>query len=129
LAIKDLKKMQKKIEDELFINPEIAEEHKQKGNELMSESKFIEAIQEYTLAIKRNPTNANLYSNRCSAYTKIMDLTNALKDAEKGLELDPTFAKLFLRKGNVYNLMKQYHKALEAYDRGLAIDPKNAELQ
>lgn len=116
LAQKDIKKLKKKIEDENFINPEISEVHKQKGNEYMTAGQFPEAIEEYTLAIKRNPTNAALYSNRCAAYIKVMDLSNALKDSQKGLEIDPKFAKLYLRMGNVYNLMKQYHKALEAYD-------------
>jgi len=69
-----------------------------------------------------------LYSNRAAAYIKVIDLTNALKDTEKGLELDPNFAKLYLRQGNVYNLMKKYHRALESFDKGLKIDPNNAEL-
>lgn len=94
----------------------------------MTAANFPQAIEEYSLSIWRNPGNAALYSNRCAAYIKVMDLGNALKDAQKGLELDPTFVKLYLRLGNVYNLMKSYHKALEAYDQGLKIDPKNAEI-
>ena len=82
----------------------------------MKQVNFALAIEEYSIAIKRNPTNAALYSNRCAAYIKVMDLSNAQKDAEKGLELDPNFTKLYLRLGNVQNLMKKYHKALEAYD-------------
>lgn len=95
----------------------------------MKAADFAKAIEEYSMAIKWNPSNAAYYSNRCAAYIKVMDLGNAQKDAEKGLELDPQFSKLYLWLGNVYNLMKKYHKALEAYDRGLAIDPHNAELQ
>lgn len=129
LAQRDVIKLKKQQEEINFINPELAEQHKEKGNEAMKQSDFGTAIDEYTLAIKRNPQNAAYYSNRCAAYIKVMDLGNAQKDAEKGLELDPTFSKLYLRLGNVYNLMKKYHKALEAYDKGLAIDPKNAELQ
>lgn len=95
----------------------------------MKNADFATAIEEYTQAIKRNPTFAAYYSNWCAAYIKVMDLGNAQKDAEKGLELDPKFSKLYLRLGNVYNLMKKYHKALEAYDRGLMVEPQNAELQ
>jgi stress-induced-phosphoprotein 1 len=128
LAQKDVRKVMKKIEDENFVNPELAEVHKNKGNELMTAGKIPEAIQEYCTAVRRNPTNVSLYSNRCAAYIKVMDLSNALKDAQKGLELDPKFVKLYLRLGNVYNLMKQYHKALDAYDQGLKIEPTNAEI-
>jgi hypothetical protein len=34
------------------LNPELAEVHKEKGNELMKESKFGEAIEEYSTAIR-----------------------------------------------------------------------------
>ena len=85
----------------------------------MREGKFPQAIEEYTEAIRRDPKNAALYSNRCMAYTKVMDLGSALKDADKGLELDPSFVKLYIRKGNVQNMMKAYHKALDTWDKGL----------
>lgn len=62
------------------------------------------------------------------AYTKVMDLGSALKDADKGLEIDPNFIKLYIRKGNVQNMMKAYHKALDTFDKGLALDPQNQDL-
>jgi len=68
---------------------------------LLREGKFPEAIEEYTIAIRRDPTNPALYSNRCMAYTKVMDFGSAIKDADKGLELDDTFVKLYVRKANV----------------------------
>lgn len=129
LAQKDIRKLKKKQEDEAYINPEIAEEVKQEGVDLFKKGDFPGAIEKFTEAIRRNPTSAALYSNRCSAYTKVMDLGNALKDAEKGLELDPNFVKLYIRKGNVHNLMKAYHKALETYDQGLKVDPNNNDLK
>jgi len=60
-----------------MINPELSEVHKEWGNEAMKNIDFATAIEEYTQAIKRNPTNAALYSNRCAAYIKVMDLGNA----------------------------------------------------
>ena len=55
----------------------MAEQHKEKGNEAMKNADFATAIEEYTQAIKRNPTHAAYYSNRCAAYIKVMDLGNA----------------------------------------------------
>lgn len=51
IAKRDLLKIKKEYEDKNFINPELAEEHKEKGNDLMKEGKFPEAIEEYSTAI------------------------------------------------------------------------------
>lgn len=96
LAQRDVVKQKQKIEEQNFINPEIAEQHKEAGNEAMKASNFAKAIEEYTMAIKRNPSNAAYYSNRSAAYIKVMDLGNAQKDVEKGLQIDPTFSKLYI---------------------------------
>ena len=77
MEIKDVKKLLKKRDELEFINPELAGAHKEKGNQFFKDYKFPEAVEEYSIAIRRDPNNAPLYCNRCFAYTKLMDLGSA----------------------------------------------------
>ena len=112
-----------------MIDPEKAEEHRKKGNELFESGDFPGAIKEYSEGLKRDPNGKSLYSNRCAAYIKLMEPTFALKDAEKCLKMDPKFVKAYARKGTCHHLMKEYHKALASFDAGLKIDPENKECK
>eukprot|EP00039_Didymoeca_costata_P013945 m.218691 g.218691 ORF g.218691 m.218691 type:complete len:333 (-) comp15905_c1_seq5:115-1113(-) len=124
--IKELKRREK-------INPDLAAEHKAKGNEFFKASQFPEAIKEYTEALERNPDDANfcsrVYSNRSACYTKMMEIPHSLKDAEKCIELDPKFIKGYLRKGNCLIAMKKYSEAITAFQEGLKVDPNNGEAK
>lgn len=127
-ALQKAERLKKEKEAKDYVNPEVSLEEKSKGNECFREGKYPEAIAHYTEAIKRNPTDHALYSNRAACYTKLGEYPLGLKDCDKCIELCPTFVKGYTRKGHIQYFMKQYHKCLETYDQGLKYDPDNAEL-
>lgn len=129
MALNKAKQTKKESEAKAYMNPELAEEHRQKGNELFKGGDYPGAIKQYDEGVKRDPSSVAIYSNRCATYIKLMVMDQALKDAEKCLELDPKFVKAYLRKGNCHHLMKEYHKAMKAYDDGLKLEPDNAEIK
>lgn len=59
------------------------------------------AMKHYSEAIKRNPDDPKLYSNRAACYTKLAAFDLGLKDCEQCCKLDPKFIKGWIRKGKI----------------------------
>uniref|UniRef100_A0A0K2TTK7 Stress-induced-phosphoprotein 1 n=1 Tax=Lepeophtheirus salmonis TaxID=72036 RepID=A0A0K2TTK7_LEPSM len=126
-SLSEIESAIKKEVEESYRNPDLAEEEKNKGNELFKKGDFSTAIQHYSEAIRRNPDESKIYSNRAACYTKLMSFDLALKDCEKAIELDPTFIKAYLRKANALKGMGKTSQATVAYEKALEIDPTCSE--
>ncbi|KAL6651121.1 hypothetical protein ACP70R_010046 [Stipagrostis hirtigluma subsp. patula] len=126
--LNDAERAKKELEQQEYYDPKIADEEREKGNEFFKQQKYPEAVKHYTEALRRNPKDPRVYSNRAACYTKLGAMPEGLKDAEKCIELDPTFSKGYTRKGAIQFFMKEYDKALETYQEGLKHDPNNPEL-
>lgn len=125
-----LSEVEKKIKDAevlAYIDPVKAEEEKDLGNKLFKKGDYATAIKHYSEAIKRNPSDPKLYSNRAACYTKLAAFDLGLKDCDKCLELDEKFVKGYVRRGKILQGMQQPYKALSAYQKAIEIDPTNAE--
>jgi stress-induced-phosphoprotein 1 len=105
-----------------YIDPAKADEERNRGNELYKAGDFAGSVQAYTESIKRNPQDPRGYTNRASAYTKLVALPEALKDCEEAIKLDDKFTKGYIRKSNVLYSMKDHTKALEAIQLAAEID-------
>lgn len=57
----------------------------------MQAGDFAGSVKAYTEAIKRDPADPRGYNNRAAAYSKLVALPDALKDADKAIEVDPKF--------------------------------------
>jgi len=126
-ALSEVEKEIKKTEEAAYLNPELAEEEKNKGNERFKAGDFATAVKHYGEAIKRNPTDPKIFSNRAACYTKLMSFDLALKDCDKCIEIDPAFLKAYLRKGKVLQGMGQQSKAMPVYEKALELDPNSSE--
>jgi len=69
---------------------------KDKGNAALGAGNYEQAIEHYTEAIKLDPNNHVLFSNRSAAYAKQGKYLNALEDAEKTVSIKPDWPKVSL---------------------------------
>ena len=105
------------------------EELKLKGNSAMQSENYDEAISYYTDAIRLDPSNHILFSNRSAAYKQKGDFAKALDDASKIVELKKDWPKGYSRKATAFKCLGRYDDAINAYNEGLSYDSNNAELK
>lgn len=122
-----LEKIIKEEERKAYIDPVKAEQEKELGNEKFKNGDYPAAIKHYSEAIRRNPDDPKIYSNRAACYTKLAEFNLGLKDCDECIRLDPKFIKGHIRKGKIYQGLKQLTKAQDAYQKALDIDPNNQE--
>ncbi|KAI8566301.1 hypothetical protein RHMOL_Rhmol02G0029800 [Rhododendron molle] len=98
------------------------------GNEFFKSGNYLKAAALYTQAIKLDPSNHTLYSNRAAAFLHLVKLNKALADAETAITLNPVWEKGYFRKGCVLEAMERYDDALAAFQIALQYNPQSSEV-
>lgn len=98
------------------------------GNEHFKSGDYLKAAACYTKAIKSDPANHVLYSNRAQAFLKINKIARALEDADRCIELAPDFVKGYHRKAVALQALDRKKEAAGVAMRACEMDPGNREL-
>ena len=91
---------------------------KEKGNALIKEGQYEHAVNCYTTALKSDPSNHTILSNRSLAYFKLGKFKEALDDANKCINVAPKFGRGYLRKATVLNSLNMESDAMLASEEG-----------
>ncbi|XP_065032613.1 hsp70-Hsp90 organizing protein 2-like isoform X2 [Musa acuminata AAA Group] len=100
---------------------------KDQGNEFFKAGNYLKAAALYTQAIKLEPSNPTLYSNRAAAFLHLVKLNKALADAETTISLNPQWEKGYFRKGCILEAMERYDDAISAFQVALQYNPQSSE--
>ena len=102
-----------------------------KGDEFASNKLYIDAIEYYTLAIKKNKGEiplgevARIFNSRGLAHGSRNDDENALADFSNAIELDDKNDEFLLNRGTVYLKQKRYGQARSDLSAAIALNPRN----
>lgn len=128
-----LRELEKELtDDEKLKNKELADELKQKSNELFKNEQYTESVEMYTSALKLCPLEYTkersiLYANRAAAKIKLDAKNAAIDDCTKALELNPDYVRAALRRAKLYEELDKYDEALHDYGKVVKLDPLNEE--
>ncbi|XP_037083407.1 hsp70-Hsp90 organizing protein-like [Pollicipes pollicipes] len=103
-------------------------ELKEKGNACLKDGKYHEALLHYSHAIKREPNNHLLYSNRSHVLLKLEQHFLALEDAKRTIQLDPKWPKGYYRQGQVEMAAGFFADACISFTQALALQPHDPTL-
>ncbi|CAK9299823.1 unnamed protein product [Gordionus sp. m RMFG-2023] len=106
-----------------------ADDHKNKGNDLIKLENAQEALEHYNKAILIDDSDPIYYCNRAAAYLKLNDVNNAIKDCQKALQLNPSYGKAYGRLGLAYIAAEKFTEAKSCYEKALSLEPSNESYQ
>lgn len=110
------------------VNPE-AKDHWRKGNSFFEESKFDDALKEFSEAIEIDSKYADAYFNRALTNRMLKNFDSAKRDLDIVMELQPESADAPLLVGDMAEVNDDYIGARYWYEKSLKINPDYAEAK
>ena len=97
-----------------------------RGVEWASQSKYDNAIEDYTAVLKINPKSREAYNNRGNAHRRKGNHALAIADYSEAIKLSPTRGMYYRNRGTVLQDRRECAKALADYEEAVKIDAKDA---
>ncbi|KAG5328966.1 HSOP3 protein, partial [Acromyrmex heyeri] len=128
LSLESYWKIRNTVNESMSTQEAEVENLKQQGNACVREKKYQKAMIHYSQAIKLDPKNYSLYSNRSFTFLMLEQYRDALNDALITIRLKPDWSKGYFRKGEVELKLSSYNEALESYNKALSLQPNEPKI-
>jgi tetratricopeptide (TPR) repeat protein len=104
---------------------DIAGAHLLKGDNLMLQKMFHEALVEYEAAVASDPYNSIAWNKLGTAHMRTGRYADAVRAFEKAIELDPYYSPAWTNMGDSLAMLGKHQEAIKAYDRALGINQRD----
>lgn len=125
--INHIKLERKQLEDNDFVEMKVSELRRE-GDDAFKKQDYTNSSAFYTQAVRIDPFDATLFSDRSLCWHRMGDGKRALQDALRCKRLRPIWTKAYYREGAALMLLKDYAKACEKLSEGLELDPESDEI-
>jgi tetratricopeptide (TPR) repeat protein len=109
------------------VNAQSAEDFFKEGEAKAKQRDFNGAIEQYSLAIKRDSTMYNAYVKRAFCYGLTEQYDKAVEDYTISIAAEPEKIYSYQSRGSAHYKLGHYTEALADFDKVISIDPKNQE--
>ncbi|MCG6134521.1 MAG: tetratricopeptide repeat protein [Nostoc sp. LLA-1] len=107
----------------------------QQGHAAYQIRDYEQAVENFSQAIKQEPTSARAYVNRGNARYNLKDYEGALIDYNQALKINPQEVKAFVNRGNARYMLaefshdpdREYNLAIADFDQALRINSQETE--
>ena len=112
--------------EEVEIDIDKSTEHLVRGNALLEQRQFPEAVEQFKLAVKFNPDDEDLYYNLALAQARAGDTESAKQNYRRSLELYPDYVEAHNNLGNILVAEGQFAEAIAHFEEALKHDEQKA---
>lgn len=109
--------------------PDAALPHYNLGNELNSRGRIEEAIEQYQITLRIEPTKAEAHDNLGVAYAMKGEFDMAVTEFQLALQSNPYSPNAYNNLGTTYAKMGLLDKAIECYSLAIALKPNDVRYQ
>ncbi|MBS1850752.1 MAG: tetratricopeptide repeat protein [Acidobacteria bacterium] len=96
------------------------------ADQLRADKAYLDALDYYRAAIKKQPDRAVLYNKLGITELLMQRYRDARKDCERALKLDRRYPDAYNNLGVTYYLERKYGKAIHQYEKAIALKPDTA---
>ncbi|MCP4704325.1 MAG: tetratricopeptide repeat protein [candidate division Zixibacteria bacterium] len=127
IASRQLVEAESVLSEAIWEDPEYAPLYIQRGIIFGMQTKFKQAIPDFTKGIELDPKMPEAYYSRGLAYSKTKDDDNALKDYNKTIELNPGYASAYYNRGLISFRKANYDIAFDDFTKTVELNPNYAK--